>query len=84
MLISAATSGLRAQSIVGLRAETSDATVVPHDPPPRTVTCIDDNVCAPGSCDEPRQPISDERPSVAHQSAVTWRPSIDLRGKISS
>ena len=40
VLTSSATSGSRAHSTVGLRAETSDATVVPQDPPPSTETCM--------------------------------------------
>src|SRR6188472_1263714 len=41
-LVSSATSGLRAHSIVGWRPRpaTSDATVVPHDPAPSTTTLI--------------------------------------------
>src|SRR6478736_2110559 len=40
LLISSATAGLRAQSIVGWRDDSIDAMVVPHEPAPSTVTCI--------------------------------------------
>src|SRR5207248_10957751 len=43
-LTAAATSGLRAHSTVGLRPALSDATVVPQDPAPSTVTRIGDSL----------------------------------------
>src|SRR5581483_9961544 len=39
-LIPSAISGERAHSIVGLAREHSDATVVPQEPAPSTLTCI--------------------------------------------
>ena len=39
-LISSATSGLRAHSIVVWRPATNEATVVPHEPAPSTTTCM--------------------------------------------